>query len=61
MVKYDLSFSNICLIYSFTTGDIFHGCWFENDTKILLTTTNNKLKIYDFIEFKESVEKLALS
>ncbi len=51
VVKYDLSFTEIELIYKIEGMNIYNAAWFDNSTKIFFSTTSAKILILDFIEF----------
>lgn len=52
ILKYDLTFSNVELIFSIENKSIYSGDWIENSTKIFFTTYSSKIIILDFIEMK---------
>ena len=58
VLKYDLTFSNVELIFSIEGKSIYSGDWIENSTKIFFTTYSSKIIIFDFIEMK--IEELEL-
>lgn len=52
IVKFDLSFTSVELILEIMDKNIFHCCWVELSTKIVFTTTQNKIFVLDFIDYK---------